>query len=401
MHGIKVWCPHPKQVAVGKKTPDDVPSIVGLGGAGSSSAVAPPPAPGLAGSSSNADAEAAKSDEPPAKRQRIDNATDQPAEEVAAKKDDASASFCAWEGSYGDPLATHLKKECQFHKIPCPLRCGAEVRRGDMELHMATACPRSFEECSICGLRVRATDMTTHHEESALIHVSILEKQNKELKVQKKDLSVRNAHLMDSILPQLQTLTNTTATKSDVAAAKNDLKAGLAIVAKASEDRATVQARSSGTSDPVPLLLPGRFEATWSLNVTNLFQTCTAVDDFVQSEDFTPAPQKSFRIRVYPHGYGGNSADRFCVVLWLRHGASWREGEVDWGFQVWGRLGYVKHWVSSGIVSPWSENQRRHDVVFSPEDALRVRNATNMKIVVKHREAMESKKFTVKTDGGR
>ena len=275
MHGIKVWCPHPKQVAVGKKTPDDVPSIVGLGGAGSSSAVAPPPAPGLAGSSSNADAEAAKSDEPPAKRQRIDNATDQLAEEVAAKKDGAPVSFCAWEGSYGD-LATHLKKDCQFHKILCPLGCGAEVRRACMGEHKTTACPRFFEDCTICGLRVRAPDMTKHREESALIHVSILEKQNREL-------VARNADLMNSVLPQLQTLTNTTATKSDVTAAKNDLKAhasstkeslraDLTTAAKASEDRIAVQVRSSAVRDPVSLLLPGPFKVTWTLNVADLYE---------------------------------------------------------------------------------------------------------------------------------
>ena len=117
MHDIKVWCPYHKQ-AVLEETVGAPPVVAGASGGGAA-----------ASSSSN----------PPAKRQRIDDPVfpeEQEAEGVAV-------DICSWQGSYGD-LGVHLKKDCQFHKIPCPLGCGVEVKRSGVPLHKATECRYAF-----------------------------------------------------------------------------------------------------------------------------------------------------------------------------------------------------------------------------------------------------------------
>ena len=231
-----MWCPYHKQAAGDKKGLSVVSPAISGGAAASSSA-----GPSLPAASSSS-ADGANSGEPPAKRQRVStDVNDMQDEEAAgaAEDGDKPAPFCVWEGSYGDLLATHLKKDCQFHKIPCPQGCGAEIMRSGVELHKSGECPRFFEECSICGSRVKTSGMEKHREESLAIHVSILEKQkmelqgeNEDLKKQNASLTKTNAVLINSVLPQLQSvktttesLKATTATKSDVQSLKSTTEA--------------------------------------------------------------------------------------------------------------------------------------------------------------------------------
>ena len=107
MHRIKVWCPHHTQLAAGKKDAGRM--------AISSYGVRRPPPPG-----------------------------------------------CAWEGSYGDLVAKHLKTGCQFHKLPCPLGCGAQITCAGMEPHEA-ACDFRPVFCPLgCGAEMRSADSEQH-----------------------------------------------------------------------------------------------------------------------------------------------------------------------------------------------------------------------------------------------
>lgn len=47
-------------------------------------------------------------------------------------------------------LAAHLEA-CSFGLVPCPMSCGAQVRRGELETHLETICPRKEVECPHCA----------------------------------------------------------------------------------------------------------------------------------------------------------------------------------------------------------------------------------------------------------
>lgn len=98
-------------------------------------------------------------------------------EEPAAKRCKKSVlsvdDGCAWEGSYGDLLNKHLG-ECPFHPVPCPRECGEMVLRKDMGQHEQT-CAKLLEKCSICGKLVKPDSMSAHRQQSAELHVQLLE----------------------------------------------------------------------------------------------------------------------------------------------------------------------------------------------------------------------------------
>ena len=84
----------------------------------------------------------------------------------------ASADRCNWQGTYGDLLAKHFC-ECPLQKVPCPQGCGAVMRRELLESHRHV-CARSFEECSICGEKLRCGTLFKHNKEKAEQHVELL-----------------------------------------------------------------------------------------------------------------------------------------------------------------------------------------------------------------------------------
>ena len=108
------------------------------------------------------------------------NKSDQ-AEEWSAKRSRVSTSAgsakvtedrCNWQGTYGDLLAKHFC-ECPLQNVPCPQGCGAVMRRELLELHRRV-CARSFEECSICGEKLRRGSLFKHNKEKAEQHVDVL-----------------------------------------------------------------------------------------------------------------------------------------------------------------------------------------------------------------------------------
>ena len=150
--------------------------------------------------------------------------------------------FCAWEGSYGDLVAEHLKN-CEFHHVRCPHGCGAVVKRRDVKLHESTVCRRNVEACTICGVRVAIGDMVNHQKESLVFHSGILEQRNKDLALQVReskarvkvlqkanaDLTKTNTNVVASLLPKLQTLQQKTVTEINVSALASEKRTRAAL----------------------------------------------------------------------------------------------------------------------------------------------------------------------------
>ena len=352
MHGIKVWCPYHKQAAGEKKVPGGVSAAISGGAAASSIAGAALPA------ASSSSADGANSGEPPAKRQRVSG-------DVNDLQNAEAVPFCEWEGSYGDLLAVHLKNHCQFHKVPCPGGCGAEIMRSGVELHKSTDCPRFFEECTICGSRVKASDMEEHRAELAVVHAGILEKQNKELLAKvaglekanadllergsvleksNADLTKTNADLINSVLPQLQSVQTTTDSLKATTATKSDVQS--------TERRILTRVDNNCTTS----ILLGSFSATWTLNVTDLLKTCTKTGDRVSSDKFAPIPGMTFRVQLFPYGAyvlpGDVLPGELGVFLFLLAGASWQIGEVEFELSA-GQNKFPKKTRTVG----WKENE--------------------------------------------
>ena len=178
--------------------------------------------------------------------------------------------------------------------------------------------------------------MEKHREQSAVVHASILEKQNKELKKQNGgllvkvsdlekanlDLMLTNVDLINSMLPQLESVKTTTESLMATTATKSDFQATTAEVL-ASEER--IRSDNNCTTS----LLLGSFSATWTLNVTKLLETCTTAGDKVSSDKFGLVPGMIFHVELYPYGQAADPpGSGLGLFLCLLGGASWRRGAV-------------------------------------------------------------------------
>ncbi len=131
LRGLRVFCPHHREVQErAAVSPGGASSTMGGGGDG----------------------------EPASKRRRPD----------------PDAEGCDFVGEYGDLLSRHLG-ECPFVDVPCAKGCGQRVQRRLLESHYEV-CSTNYENCEICGERVRAGKMGEHRRERAEEHVAILEK---------------------------------------------------------------------------------------------------------------------------------------------------------------------------------------------------------------------------------
>lgn len=201
------------------------------------------------------------------------------------------------------------------------------------------------------------------------IHASILEKHNRELLVKvaslekpNAELTKTNSNLVGSVLPKLNTVANTVATKEFVK-----------LTATATTNQITAHTAARGTSDIGP------FSAKWTINVTDLLKTCTKKSEGVVSEKFTPYPQMTLQLSCYPHGYGGSGSSP-VMYLNLLDGASWQKGEIEWEVSA-GQNKFPK----KDIPCSWTDNSLVQG--FGPGDILslnELKRAKTLIIVIRH-----------------
>lgn len=54
-----------------------------------------------------------------------------------------------------------LNKIINELKEPCPLNCGKNIKRGDMQLHLKD-CPERLYECNECGKELKKSEFNKH-----------------------------------------------------------------------------------------------------------------------------------------------------------------------------------------------------------------------------------------------
>ena len=101
-----------------------------------------------------------------------------------------SCEWCKLEGEYQLVAGEHLKK-CPSFPLPCPLGCGVELIRKDLESHHST-CPLELVPCPLRGLgcmtKVCRKDLDKHTETSTLQHMTKLAKSHTTLQAEHKAL---------------------------------------------------------------------------------------------------------------------------------------------------------------------------------------------------------------------
>ena len=110
--------------------------------------------------------------------------------------------LCKLKGEYQAIAGEHVNK-CPSYPLPCPLGCGAELIRKDLESHRST-CPLEPVLCPFSGLgcktKVCRKDLDKHIESSTLQHMTVLAESHTalQMKVQAIASVLKNASSMNS-----------------------------------------------------------------------------------------------------------------------------------------------------------------------------------------------------------
>ena len=68
--------------------------------------------------------------------------------------------------------------ECPGHPVKCPNGCEDELKRSDLNKHLACDCPQTIVQCDLahfgCQVRLPRSQMTSHIQDGAMDHISLL-----------------------------------------------------------------------------------------------------------------------------------------------------------------------------------------------------------------------------------
>ena len=74
--------------------------------------------------------------------------------------------------------------ECPAYPVKCPNGCEEELKRSDLSKHMACDCPQTVVQCDLahfgCEVRLPRAQMTSHIQDGAMDHISLLTKKFRE-----------------------------------------------------------------------------------------------------------------------------------------------------------------------------------------------------------------------------
>ena len=61
-----------------------------------------------------------------------------------------SAKGCEWQGELSEVEESHIKRNCPYALVRCPLGCDGKVERKDLDAHSVNECPKRPVTCSKC-----------------------------------------------------------------------------------------------------------------------------------------------------------------------------------------------------------------------------------------------------------
>ena len=163
-----------------------------------------------------------------------------------------ACNYCSdYESTYKDVVTNHWLK-CPFHPVPCPNKCGENLKRQNLQHHVNKDCPLTVVNCDFhyagCEVQLPRKDMPAHLAENLVAHTTKLVTSMQE-KIQEKDeqiaaltLALRNALV-----------------EKELEIAQLKLKQELEIAqlkAKQEEDHSSLQTLQLYTGPPVDLIMP-------------------------------------------------------------------------------------------------------------------------------------------------
>ena len=74
-----------------------------------------------------------------------------------------SARGCKWQGELSEVEDSHIKRNCPYTLVMCPLGCDGRVERKDMDAHSANECPKRPVTCSHCGHKSTCDKLLSEH----------------------------------------------------------------------------------------------------------------------------------------------------------------------------------------------------------------------------------------------
>lgn len=77
---------------------------------------------------------------------------------------------CKWTGPQG-ALCAHVLSDCSETVVKCPMECGKEMKRANLQTHLKD-CPQREVQCGFCELKIKFKDKQTH-EASCLKNVVV------------------------------------------------------------------------------------------------------------------------------------------------------------------------------------------------------------------------------------
>ena len=92
-----------------------------------------------------------------------------------------------FKSTYDDVVKNHAPS-CMCRPVECPNTCGNTLQHQELEEHLSTLCPLSMVECEFshagCAIKMHRKDLPSHLSESMVTHMSLLARENENLKFQ-------------------------------------------------------------------------------------------------------------------------------------------------------------------------------------------------------------------------
>ena len=119
-----------------------------------------------------------------------------------------SCNYCDYKAAYEDVVNNHWRV-CKCYPVPCPNRCGTNLERQKVEMHICMQCPFTVVSCDFhdagCDVQLARKDRPTHSAESLATHISLLTAQTQRMAAGSGTQDP--AGLAEHLLPHLSLLT--------------------------------------------------------------------------------------------------------------------------------------------------------------------------------------------------
>ncbi len=120
-------------------------------------------------------------------------------------------SMCGdYKSTYDDVTNCHAPV-CEYRPVECPNSCGDDnLQHQHLEEHLSSQCPLSLVECEFshagCDVEVCRKDLPSHLSDSMVTHMSLLARENRDMKLQLKKQVAKERKILLEVLNSIPPL---------------------------------------------------------------------------------------------------------------------------------------------------------------------------------------------------